>query len=127
MGTRLLGIDIGTTGTRAALFEEDGTLVAEASAARSFDAPEPGWAEANALGFWLSTKTALAELRAKEDLATVACVAVCGQAPTIVLVGDDGAPLAPAILWLDTRADAEARELGVHAYYLGPKLLWLSR
>jgi xylulokinase len=38
-----------------------------------------------------------------------------------------GEPCRPAILWLDTRADAEAAELGTQAYYLGPKLLWLAR
>ena len=50
-----------------------------------------------------------------------------GQAPTVVLVDAAGAVVRPAILWLDTRADGEARELGTEAYYLGPKLLWLAR
>ncbi|MGD0530283.1 MAG: FGGY family carbohydrate kinase, partial [Polyangiaceae bacterium] len=67
-------------------------------------------------------------------------VAVTGQAPTAVLVDGGGRPVAPALLWLDVRADAEARGLDatlgpgraealggnrMHAYYLGPKLAWL--
>src|SRR5262249_44132367 len=61
------------------------------------------------------------------SLEDVAAIGVVGQAPTAALVNDDGAAIGNAILWLDTRASEEARELGTHAYYLGPKLLWLSR
>jgi xylulokinase len=45
----------------------------------------------------------------------------------VVLLDESGAAVRPAILWLDTRAEVEARELGTQAYYLGPKLLWLAR
>ena len=41
----LLGIDIGTTGVRAAVFTVDGVLVADASASCLHDAPQTGWAE----------------------------------------------------------------------------------
>lgn len=121
----LLGIDIGTTGIRAAVFEPDGTSIADARAALTYESPRPGWAEADAEGWWTATLRVLAELRAL--LPNVAAVGVVGQAPTAVLVDANGAPTCPSILWLDTRASAEARELGEHAYYLGPKLLWLSR
>src|SRR5690606_24494620 len=74
-----------------------------------------------------ATQAALAELGARASLDSVTAIGVVGQAPTAALVDDEGAAIGPAVLWLDTRAAAEARELGVHAYYLGPKLLWLSR
>jgi xylulokinase len=65
---------------------------------------------------------------------------VTGQAPTAVLLDERGDALGRAILWLDVRADAEARAIDaalgpgtaeaiggnrMHAYYLGPKLAWL--
>jgi xylulokinase len=123
----LLGIDIGTTGVRAALFAEDGALVFDASVACAYEAPHAGWAEADPDLWWRATARALADLAMRTSLAQVKCVAVVGQAPTVVLLDSDGAVVRPAILWLDTRAEAEARELGSQAYYLGPKLLWLAR
>ena len=123
----LLGIDIGTTGVRTALFADDGTLVGDASVACPHDAPHPGWAEADPEQWWRAVARALAELRAKTSLDGVKCVAVVGQAPTVVLLDAAGAAVRPAVLWLDTRAEQEARELGTQAYYLGPKLLWLAR
>ena len=70
---------------------------------------------------------ALGEVGLTTRLVDVAAIAVTGQAPTVVLVDDAGAVVRPAILWLDTRADAEAKALGTQAYYLGPKLAWLAR
>jgi xylulokinase len=123
----LLGIDIGTTGVRAAVFAADGVVLADASVACAHDAPHAGWAEAEPDAWWRSIVRALAEIGASITLGDVTCVAVTGQAPTVVLVDAAGAVLRPAVLWLDTRADAEARELGTQAYYLGPKLSWLAR
>jgi xylulokinase len=130
MAGRLLGIDVGTTGVRAAIFDATGTLLADASTPCAFDVPEPSWAEIRPQRWWQATQAVLAELATRSSLATlsdVTAICVVGQAPTLILVDADGTPLGSAILWLDTRAADEARELGVHAYYLGPKLLWLSR
>jgi xylulokinase len=72
--------------------------------------------------------------------ASIAGVGITGQAPTVLLVDDDGRPVGPAILWLDVRSDGEvddvrrrvpeAERLGgnrLHPYYAGPKLAWLRR
>jgi len=137
---RLLGIDLGTTGVRAGVFDEHGSLLAEASEACPCSTPAPGRAEADAEGWWTAVRAVSARLAARESLERVDGVAVTGQAPTAVLVDGAGHPLRPAILWLDVRADADARaveaRLGpgraealggnrMHAYYLGPKLAWL--
>ncbi|MBS2019149.1 MAG: hypothetical protein JST00_40150 [Deltaproteobacteria bacterium] len=123
----LLGIDIGTTGVRAAVFTVDGALVADASASCLHDAPQAGWAEIDPEAWWRTVTRVLADVATQTKLADVKCIAVTGQAPTSVLVDASGAVLRPAILWLDTRADAEAQELGTRAYYSAPKLLWLER
>lgn len=127
MAGRLLGIDIGTTGVRAAIFEDTGMFVADASVPCAFDAPEQGWAEIRPEQWWRTTQSALAELATRASLSDVAGICVVGQAPTLALIDERGSELGPAILWLDTRAAKEARELGAHAYYVGPKALWLSR
>ena len=123
----LLGIDIGTTGVRAAVLTEAGALVADASVSCPHEAPQPGWAEADPEAWWRAVVRVLGELALSTTLGDVKAIAVAGQAPTVVLIDEAGAVVRPAILWLDTRSDAEAKELGTEAYYLGPKLLWLAR
>ncbi len=123
----LLGIDIGTTGVRAAVFTHDGALVADATLPCPPDAPRPGWAESDPDGWWRSVCRVLADVATQTTIADVEAIAVVGQAPTAVLIDDAGAAIRPAVLWLDTRADAEAQELGTRAYYLAPKLAWLAK
>ncbi len=125
-GGTLLGIDIGTTGLRAAVFTASGRLLADASVACPLDAPQPGWAEADPDTWWRSIVRVLGEVGLRARLDEIGCVAVTGQAPTVVLVDANGAVVRPAILWLDTRADAQAKAQGTEAYYLGPKLAWLA-
>ncbi len=137
----LLGIDVGTTGVRAALLDAEGTLVAVADApvADPSHTAAGGRVEADPEGWWRATCAVLAQLRARAPLQRVEAVGVVGQAPTAVLVDADLRALRPAITWLDVRAGEEAARLSdalgerfealggnrAHAYYLGPKLAWL--
>ena len=140
MTALLLGIDIGTTGVRAAVFDPRGTMLTEATEPCPHQAPAPGRAEADAEGWWRAVQTVCGRLRHAGALSAVDAVGVTGQAPTAVLVDDAMRPLRPAILWLDVRADGEARAIDaalgpgraeaiggnrMHAYFLGPKLAWL--
>jgi xylulokinase len=135
-----LGIDLGTTGVRAAAFDPSGRLVVDASEACPHEAPQPGWAEADPERWWHAVKTVCARVLAKVRPHEIAAVGVTGQAPTAVLLDGEGRAVRPAILWLDVRASAEARALDaalgegvaealggnrMHAYFLGPKLAWL--
>lgn len=125
----LLGIDIGTTGVRAAVFKDSGVLVGGAAVSCLPETPHEGWAEADPRLWWNAVRRALEDLKnsARVTLADIAAVSVVGQAPTAVLVDGNGAPVRPAMLWLDTRAGKEGKTLETHAYYLGPKLAWLAR
>jgi xylulokinase len=139
--TLLLGIDVGTTGVRAALVDPTGRRWADASVACPPQTPSAGRVEAEPEAWWEAVRSALARVAAKGGhLARVDAVGVTGQAPTAVLVDGEGRSLRPAILWLDVRAGPEARAIDaalgpgraeaiganrMHAYYLGPKLAWL--
>jgi len=136
----LLGVDIGTTSAKGAAFDLDGRLLAQESIAYEHRVPAAGWAEADADSWWDAVRRILGTLAAAAG-GRVEAVGVTGQAPTLLAVDADGHPLAPAILWLDVRAEAEAtalaarmgpraEEIGgnrLHAYYLGPKAVWLRR
>jgi xylulokinase len=137
----LLGIDVGTTGVRAAVFDRDGRVLADARDAGGYSAIAPGHAEADADRWWAQVCACCSRMGHRTALAAVEAVAVTGQAPTAVVVDGEGRPLRPAVLWLDVRADREAvamdEALGpgeafalggnrMHAYFLGPKLAWLQ-
>jgi xylulokinase len=136
----LLGIDVGTTGVRAAAFDRGGRLVADASEPCPHATPAPGWAEADPERWWDAAKVVCARVLTQVPRGEILGVGVTGQAPTAVLVDGVGRPVRSAILWLDVRAADEARALDValglgvaealggnrmHAYFLGPKLAWL--
>lgn len=137
---RLLGIDVGTTGVRVAVLDERGAVLAEASEPTPPELPSRGRAEADADAWWAAAIAAMGRVHARVSLEMIDAVGAVGQAPTAILVDAGGRPLRSAILWLDTRAEAEARGLDaalgpgraesiggnrMHAYYMGPKLAWL--
>ncbi|MBV9949549.1 MAG: hypothetical protein JOZ69_22090, partial [Myxococcales bacterium] len=136
----LLGIDVGTTGVRAAALDASGRTLADASEPCPFESPRAGWAEIDPLAWWRAVGAACRRVGQAVPLERVQAVGVTGQAPTAVCVDGAGQVLRKAILWLDVRADREARAIDaalgegraeayggnrMHAYYLGPKLAWL--
>ena len=138
----VLGVDCGTQSLRAALYREDGTLLASASAPYPTDRPRLNWAEQNPPDWWdalcLAVPRCLAE--AGVDAGAVAALACDGTSCTAVFCDEAGVPLRPAILWMDIRAAEEAQRveatqdpaLGscgrrVSAEWLLPKVLWVQR
>lgn len=143
MGDLLLGIDVGSNSTKAALCRPDGSVVAEGVAQHVVDIPRPGWAEMDADGVWWKDLVTLShELLALMPAGDrLAGVAVSAMGPCVLPVDAAGRPLRPAILYgIDTRATPQIRELeeryGREALFglggnrltsqsVGPKILWL--
>ena len=137
----LIGLDIGTTGCKAALFEADGTLIASASREYRVEIPHPSWAEQDAEGVWTLTQASLREVLVKAGTADVAAIGLSVQGEAVIPVDAGGRALRPAILGMDTRTDAQnawLRErfgtawlfehtgMPVHTINTLPKLLWLK-
>ncbi len=125
---------------RGAIYDERGAVLADHAVPCGYATPRAGWADGDADAWWSAVIAILGALSAKVSLETIDAIGVTGQAPTAVLVDGEGATIRPPILWLDTRADDEARAIDValgrgrseqiggnraHAYFLGPKLAWL--
>lgn len=140
----LIGIDIGTTGTKAIVADAHGTVQAEAGREYTTAFPQPNWAEQDPDDWWRATCAVLQQIFAQSriDPARIAAVAVSCQAPSLVAVDREGRPLLPALIWMDRRTEAECDWLRTHVdeaaitringgrvdpYYLAPKLLWLRR
>ena len=132
-----LAIDAGTSALKAVLYNTEGQVIFTATQRYSYQVPQPDWAEADPITWWVALTHALVELHTSGfDLEAVRAVGLTGQMHTAVLLDKAGKPLVPTILWLDRRAAAETTELqeqldlGPHqlnSTFTLPKLLWLAR
>lgn len=113
----LIGLDVGTSSTKALLVAPDGDIVASAAREYAFDAPRPGWAQADPRVWRRAAIDVLRELAGHPRAAQVRALGLTGQMHGLCLLGHDGEPLAPAILWNDQRSapqcDRLEREIGV--------------
>lgn len=104
----LIGIDVGTTVVKAALFDGRGNVARRFAAPYATRRPAPGHAEQNPEDWFALVLRALGELGEGVD---VAGVGLCSQVNTHVFVDGAGAALRPAITWQDTRCAEDAAEL----------------
>jgi xylulokinase len=108
-----LGIDVSTTGAKALLVDETGTVVASATNPLTLQTPRPLWSEQNPDEWWTGTAKSIREaLRAaRVEGSAVAAVGLTGQMHGLVLLDERRAVLRPAILWNDQRTGAECDEI----------------
>ncbi len=107
----LLGVDVGTSAVKAVLYDLDG--VEHSSSRREIltVTPHPGWAEQDAHALWQALLDVLGDCAASAaGQGRIAAMALATQAGSVVPVDATGAPLAPLITWLDTRAQPFADE-----------------
>jgi xylulokinase len=137
-----LGIDIGTSGVKVVVMDEQDRPAAEASAPLAVSRPCPLWAEQAPEDWWEAVAAALDLLaaRAPRAMAAVRAIGLSGQMLGVTLLDERDTPIRPALLWNDGRAAIEAAELeqritgfadivGCRAMpgFSAPKLLWLAR
>jgi xylulokinase len=91
----LLGIDVGTTGCKAACFSEDGTLLAAAYREYDIGHPQPGWAELDALEVWEKVRVTVREVAAQVTGDPIRAVAVSSLGEAVVPVTKDRQVLGP--------------------------------
>lgn len=100
----VIGLDLGTTSTKAVALTVDGKILASASAAQAMFSSEPGSAMLHPGEVWQNALRVLAELAGK--VATDEALGIClsGAMHSLFPAGADGEPLAPATTWADVRA-----------------------
>jgi xylulokinase len=103
----LIGVDVGTSGTRALAVTAEGELVAEATRPHELLAPRPGWTEQDPHQWWEATRAVLAEV-ARDD---VVGLGLTGQMHGSVFLDAAGDVIRPALLWNDQRTAAECDEI----------------
>ncbi len=136
-------IDQGTTSTRFAVVDHAGAIVAKAQREHSQITPQPGWVEHDAHEIWANTESVVVEAldAAGIEPSDLAAVGIANQREsTVVWDPATGEPLAPVIVWQDTRTADLCRRLAgsegpnrfrdttglpLATYFSAPKLRWL--
>jgi len=114
MASRLLGIDVGTGGTRAVLLDEAGRVLGAATVEHAeMASPQLGWAEQDPRDWWRAACAAIPECLAKagEKATDVTAVGLSGQMHGLVLLDASGEVVRPALIWCDQRTEEECREI----------------
>ena len=132
-----MGIDIGTSAVKAAVIDERGAVIDQASAPLNISRPHPLWSEQDPADWWRATNTAVGGLRL-ETRQAVRGIGLSGQMHGATLLDKQQRALRPAILWNDGRSAAECARLeaeipgmtlitGNRAMpgFTAPKLLWV--
>ncbi|WP_308633901.1 xylulokinase [Paenibacillus silvisoli] len=141
----IVGVDIGTSGVRAAAFSIDGEMLAEGRSAlqTNYRDHDQAVAEQAPADWWLSSIESLRLLAGRLGALVdkVEAIGLTGQCPTFTLLSRSGATVGPGILYQDNRAVSQTEHLirtygksSIHSrsgqaaspFYIAPKLLWLK-
>jgi len=101
----LLGIDVGTTGCKAAVFSEEGHVLASAYEEYDCQRPKSGWAELDAVEVWAKVKRMISEVVSSSASDPVKALAVSSLGEAVVPVTEDRQVLGPSILNFDARGE----------------------
>lgn len=138
----LISHDLGTTGDKASLHEDDGRMVASVTVSYAADYRSGGSVEQDPRDWENAVVEATRQLVARTGVApqSVIGLAISGQMMAAVLLDGDLQPLRPAMIWADTRATRQTQQLidrvgeergyGILGHRLNPtyslpKIMWV--
>lgn len=107
----LIGIDIGTSGTKSGLFDTEGHLIASATAEYPLYQPNNGWAEQDPADWWEAVCKTLLEITPKAVDGTVAGVGLSGQMHGLVMLDEECNVIRNSIIWCDGRTGEECKQI----------------
>ena len=109
----LIGIDLGTSGTKTVLFDQEGHVVASATVEYPMYQEHNGWAEQDPLDWWNATCQTIKAVIEKSGVSNqeVKAVGISGQMHGLVMLDKEGNLLRRSIIWCDQRTAAECEEI----------------
>lgn len=127
----VIGLDVGTSATKALAVSDDGTIVASATRPYSTHRTTDGYVEQHPERWWSAVVACVGEITTTVDPGRVRAIGLSCQGGTLVCTDGAGRPVLPARSWLDNRPTASAQRLaerfGAHDFYdrtgwrLGPR------
>ena len=136
----ILGLDVGTSSTKALLFDHTGAIRGEARAAYPLSTPRPGHVEQDPEALWRALLRTVQEATAQAPELRVRALALAAQSGSLLLADQAGRPLTPFITWMDGRSaplverwrrqgkEAQVRAISGWSLHPGlglPTLAWL--
>ena len=138
----VIGLDVGTSGTKALAIDASGAVLASALVEYPLHSPKPGWAEQDPADWRKAAMEAISQLTTAlgAKRSEVAAVGLTGQMHGSVFLDENDAVLRPALLWCDQRTDKECAEITqtvgearliemvsnpALTGFTAPKILWL--
>jgi len=112
-GVLLLGLDVGTSGAKACIFDSEGRHLGSGRSAYQPSAPKPGWAECDPELWWRGVVAALRGAcdDAGVSSADIGCVGLGVLFPAVMPLDENGRALYPAILYCDQRSTTQVSQL----------------
>ena len=141
----LLGVDGGTEGLRAGIFDVFGTPLAYASTSYPTQFPAPSWAEQDPNDWWDALGNSVRKTISDSGISVdqIAAMAVDTTCCSVVALDDSGNPVRPALIWMDVRSAEQAEQMvatednallinsngsgPVSAEWMIPKALWIKQ
>ncbi|MEM6382629.1 MAG: xylulokinase [Pseudomonadota bacterium] len=132
-----LGLDLGTSGLKGLVIDDEQALVASATAPLEVSRPQSGWSEQDPDSWIAACERVFGALKEQIDLSSIKGIGLSGQMHGATALSADGKPLWPSMLWNDTRSASEAsamdadpdfRKLSGNIVFPGftaPKIEWL--
>ena len=113
MNEYVLGVDLGTSGTKTVLFDKQGRAIASASREYPLDQPRNGWAEQDPECWWQAARETIRQVIGESGVAPaqIRGLGISGQMHGLVLLDENGQVLRKAILWCDGRTQQECDEI----------------
>ena len=138
----MVGVDVGTSGTRAVAVNAAGAVMARATSRYDLDSPRPGWSEQRPEDWWQAAREVVREVAAGVGEDEIVGLGLAGQMHGSVFLDSADAVIRPALLWNDQRTASDCvaitervgaerlLELAGNPALTGfqaPKILWLER
>jgi xylulokinase len=139
----LIGIDVGTTGSKALLIDDKGNVISSWTEEYPLYTPYPGWSEQDPEEWWIATKRAIQKIIKESSVSPkeIKGIGLTGQMHGSVFLDENGEVIRRAILWNDQRTSKQCEEIvekvgGVQNLlnltlnlaltgFTAPKILWL--
>ncbi len=138
-----LGVDIGTTNVKTALYDNDFNFLAEESCEYDTIYLKPGWVEQNPRSWWDAFCSDVKSLKGcfPDELRRLGGICISSHAPAVVPMDERGEPLRNALIWMDRRSETSIPYMRenpgnsvvqkitgnrIDPYYSSAKLLWIK-
>ncbi|EHQ92214.1 xylulokinase [Desulfosporosinus youngiae] len=142
-GHLTLGIDIGTTNVKACILDtRTNTVVASGFQEHPLFLPKPGYAEQEGDNYWKAVVAAIKQCLEQGPYAeNIAAVGISGLVGVTLPISEDGRPIRPGMIWMDSRSEAECQEIRtkvgedkinfnngnrIAPWFIEPKALWMK-